>query len=85
MAKKSRRVKKKGTPPRLSEAQRIQPSQTAIQEARPEEDSAEVEVMRKSEEPDFADEYRYVMEDLRRIGILAAAMLGGLVALYFII
>jgi hypothetical protein len=85
MAKKSRRVRKKGTPPRLSEAQRLQPSQAAIQETRPEEEKPEVEVIRRSEKPDFADEYRYVREDLRRIGILAAAMLGGLIALYVII
>jgi len=34
---------------------------------------------------DFAEEYRYVIADLERIGILAAAMFGLLVILAFII
>ncbi|MCR4405986.1 MAG: hypothetical protein NUW24_03555 [Anaerolineae bacterium] len=34
---------------------------------------------------DFSKEYRYVIADLKRIGILAAAMMGLLVVLSFII
>jgi len=34
---------------------------------------------------DFSKEYRYVISDLKRIGILAAAMMGLLVVLSFII
>jgi hypothetical protein len=36
-------------------------------------------------ETDLQEEYYYVVTDLRRIGILAAAMLGGLVILSFIL
>jgi hypothetical protein len=38
-----------------------------------------------NEATDFREEYRYVVRDLQRIGILAAAMLGGLVILSFIL
>lgn len=84
MAKKSRRVRRKGASPRLSEAQLIQPKMAA------EEAPAATKV--SAPEPallpgttDFRTEYHYVVSDLRRIGILAAAMLGGLVILSFII
>ena len=33
------------------------------------------------EQPDFGDEYRYVLADLRRIGILSAVMIALLVVL----
>lgn len=39
----------------------------------------------RSEVVDFSQEYRYVIADLKRIGILAAAMMGLLVVLSFII
>lgn len=35
-------------------------------------------------EVDLAAEYHYVIEDLRRIGIIAAVLIGALVALSFI-
>lgn len=34
---------------------------------------------------DLSEEYRYVIEDLERIGIIAAILIGGLVVLSFII
>jgi len=34
---------------------------------------------------DLAEEYHYVIEDLQRIGIIAAILIGGLVALSFFI
>ncbi|HHX43521.1 MAG TPA: hypothetical protein GX714_05975 [Chloroflexi bacterium] len=37
------------------------------------------------QEPDYAGEYRYVLGDLKRIGVLAAAMFAILVALALII
>jgi len=37
------------------------------------------------QEPDFRDEYRYVLADLRRIGLLAAVMVAALVALSFLL
>ena len=37
-----------------------------------------------SREVDLAAEYHYVIEDLRRIGIIAAILIGALVALSFV-
>lgn len=85
MAKKSRRVRRKGAQSRLSQAQLVQPTQSAVKEAPP---VAEVAVVEKTQQPpttDFRDEYFYVVSDLERIGLLAAAMLGGLVILSFIL
>lgn len=39
----------------------------------------------KNEPVDLAEEYAYVIEDLQRIGIIAAVLIAGLVALSFII
>lgn len=33
----------------------------------------------------LSEEYQYVIDDLRRVGIIAAVLIGGLVALSFII
>jgi hypothetical protein len=75
MAKKTRRVKA-----RLSEAQLIQP-QAISDSIAPSAPAAET--------PSAGDadltEYHYVVHDLRRIGILAGVILGGLVALSFIL
>ncbi len=37
------------------------------------------------QETDFRDEYRYVLADLKRIGVLAAAMVAVLMALSFLL
>jgi hypothetical protein len=81
MAKKSRRVRKKGRGVRLSEAQMLRPgtgemsiAPTVAVQARP--------VVRTS---DLREEYRYVITDLKRIGVIAAAMLVVLVALAFLL
>lgn len=42
-------------------------------------------VERVENKVDFREEYRYVLADLKRIGILAAAMLAVLIALSFIL
>nr|MBN1229660.1 hypothetical protein [Anaerolineae bacterium] len=40
----------------------------------------------KAAEPvNLAEEYRYVTEDLKRIGIIAAILIGGLLVLAFIL
>jgi hypothetical protein len=85
MAKKSRRVRRKGTQPRLSETQLVQPTEKAIKEAPPVAEVAAPEVKQLPVETDFQSEYRYVVKDLQRIGLLAAAMLGGLLILSFIL
>lgn len=85
MAKKSRRVRRKGARPRLSKAQLVQPTEQAVKEA---PRVTEVAVTGPAQQPtptDFRDEYYYVVSDLQRIGLLAAAMLGGLVILSFIL
>ena len=81
MTKKSRRVRRKGVQPRLSQSQMIQP--TAV--AKVQEEAPEVELAPQSQALDFAEEYHYVVSDLQRIGILAALMLGGLLALSFVL
>jgi hypothetical protein len=89
MAKKSRRVRRKGKRPRLSDAQLVQPTETAIQKAvadvTPKQEKEAGEPARQSVATDFRSEYQYVVRDLQRIGILAAAMLGGLLILSFIL
>ncbi len=77
MAKKSRRTRK----PKLSKTQLVRPSRsgakaTPVEEAAPTTPGAPAS---------FAEEYRYVIGDLKTIGILAAGMLGGLVVLSFLL
>ena len=84
MAKKSRRVRRKGEVTRLSETQMAQPTQVAsvapavapVPEAKPDKQTAEA---------DLAQEYRYVVSDLKRLGLLAAAILGSMLILYIIL
>jgi len=93
MAKKSRRVRRKDAQPRLSEAQLVQPTRQAVQEAIPVADMEEVKTTQRPlaignhprMETDFRQEYHYVVSDLQRIGLLAAVMLGGLLILSFIL
>lgn len=85
MTKKSRRVKRKGAQRRLSEAQLVQPTQAAIKEASLAQVATTSASAREAEPTDFQQEYQYVVSDLGRIGLLAAAMLSGLVLLSFLI
>ena len=77
MAKKSRRVRKQGRQVRLSPTQMVQP---AIGEA---VDAPRVGAPARpvSKVSDLREEYRYVVADLRRIGIIAVAMLTLLIVL----
>ncbi|MDY6877525.1 MAG: hypothetical protein SWK90_15180 [Chloroflexota bacterium] len=77
MAKKSRRVRKKGRRVRLSPAQMIQP------EIGEEVAASLIAAQARSvpEVSDLREEYRYVVADLKRIGIIAVAMLAILIAL----
>jgi len=81
MTKKSRRVRRKGVQPRLSKAQLVQPTHKVIEEAAPVVKMPATEKTVQSPETDFREEYNYVANDLRRIGVLAAAILGGLLIL----
>ena len=77
MAKKSRRVNKKSRPVRLSPAQMVQPGRAES----PSVSSVTTRARSATKAPDLQEEYRYVITDLKRIGIIAAAMLVVLVAL----
>jgi len=85
MTKKSRRVRRKGVKPRLSESQLMRPTQKAVQETAPVVKVAAVETVQQQPVTDFQKEYHYVVSDLQRIGLLAAAMLGGLLILSFVL
>ena len=81
MAKKPRRARRKGAHAiRLSSAQLVQPD---TDRAGGPAIGAPVEPP-QSRLPDLREEYQYVIADLRRIGILAAAMLVVLVAVAFV-
>ncbi len=84
MAKKSRRVRRKGTQTRLSEAQLVQPTQVAEQ-APPVKEAAATEQPQQTDEIDLRKEYQYVTSDLKRLGILAMAILGGILFLYAVV
>ncbi len=77
MAKKTRRVKGKRQPIRLS------PAQMMLPEAGEAAGEAPVAVARQAALPaaDLEEEYRYVIADLKRIGVIAVAMLVALVIL----
>jgi hypothetical protein len=77
MAKKSRRSKKKGRQVRLSPTQMVQPRV---------DESTDVPRVAAPTRPapqssDLQEEYRYVIADLKRIGVIAVAMLAVLIAL----
>ena len=75
MAKKSRRVRKKGNPIRLSEAQMVQPGGTNGAA------SVITNAPVATQESDLREEYHYVVADLARIGIIALVMLAVLIVL----
>jgi hypothetical protein len=76
MAKKSRRASKKDHSVRLSPAQMVQPGTAETPSASP-----TIRARSAMQAPDLQEEYRYVITDLKRIGVIAAAMLVVLVAL----
>lgn len=78
MAKKSRRKKKDV---RLSPAQMVQPGMEDMSVA----DVADATASPAPQESDLEDEYRYVVADLKRIGMIAAVMLAVLVALVLLL
>jgi len=65
---------KKKSRPRLSEAQLYRPGADDMGEKDP-----------GADEQDLAEEYRYVITDLKRIGILALVMLALLIVLAFLL
>ncbi|NLF00423.1 MAG: hypothetical protein GX601_05525 [Anaerolineales bacterium] len=77
MSKKSRRAKA----PRLSAAQKVQPVARAEIVTAPAHSEAKAEAGTS----DLKQEYRYVFADLKRIGIIAVAMLAVLIVLAFVL
>lgn len=75
MAKKSRRVKSRG-PVRLSPAQMVRP--TVGNATSP---AVIAPVQAAPQVVDLGEEYRYVIADLKRIGVIAVAMLAVLIVL----
>ena len=78
MAKKSRRVRKKGRQVRLSQAQMVQPGLGEVAEVASVVETPMRPVPHKS---DLREEYHYVIADLKRIGVIALVMLAVLIVL----
>jgi len=76
MAKKPHRGRKQKRQTRLSPAQMVQPGESWRQHT-----AGETSKAGKAREVDLKKEYRYVISDLKRIAILAAAMLAILIVL----
>jgi hypothetical protein len=81
MAKKSRRVSKKGRPVRLSPSQMVQPRIGEAAEA----PLAATQARTAAQTSDLQEEYRYVITDLKRIGVIAVIMLAVLIALALVL
>jgi hypothetical protein len=77
MTKKSSRGRKKGRPVRLSPSQMVQPGGSEATLSQP----GAAPARSAFQEADLQEEYRYVITDLRRIGIIAVVMLALLIAL----
>ena len=86
MAKKSRRARRKGDRPKLSAAQMVRPGMSeAAVEARVTEAASSEPAPAADQGPDLRGEYRYVINDLKRIAIIAASMVALLVILAFVL
>ncbi len=82
MAKK----KSKKSTPRLSQAQLYRPGMTATPAAQAEEAPAVIQAAANvPSEETLAEEYQYVIRDLKRIGLLALIMLVLLIVLAFVL
>jgi hypothetical protein len=81
MAKKSRRGRKKERQVRLSPTQMVQPGMSEVADA----PLAATPQGPRPRVSDLREEYRYVIADLKRIGVIAVAMLAMLTALAFLL
>ncbi|MGQ9457389.1 MAG: hypothetical protein ACUVXH_02335 [Anaerolineae bacterium] len=82
MAKKTRRAHRRTAPPRTAQPQATPQVRGEVQApartAAPAQPAGPARV-------DFAEEYAYVLSDLKRIAVIAVAMLVVLVALSFVV
>ncbi|NIV31625.1 MAG: hypothetical protein GWN58_19700 [Anaerolineae bacterium] len=81
MAKKSRRVRKKGRQVRLSSTQMVLPEGSEAAGS----SFATAAARSAPKVSDLREEYRYVIADLKRIGIIAVAMLAVLIVLALVL
>jgi len=81
MAKKSRRVRKKERQVRLSPTQMVLPEGSEAAEM----PLVTAPARRAPKVSDLGEEYRYVIADLKRIGIIAVAMVAVLIVLAFLL
>lgn len=82
MAKRAKKIRKA----KLSQAQLLRPSaQVAAETPLVQDLPGESAILSSSAGVDFGQEYHYVIEDLKRIGALAAGMLVVLLVLSFFI
>ncbi len=79
MAKKSRRVRRRQQQVRLSQTQMVQPGTNEAVGFSPA--VASIPASPASARTDLREEYRYVIADLKRIGLLSVAMLAVLIVL----
>lgn len=88
---KKRRRSRSASPNRYGRSkgpQQSAPSSPSLRQDEPDDDGAEVAGLSSrqlSKKVDFAEEYRYVYQDLRRIAILAGTILVVLVVLSFVV
>lgn len=75
MTEKSQQEKRRDI--RLSPAQMVQPGMNGVTDAQ----AREAVARSAAQSSDLEEEYRYVVTDLRRIGVIALAMLAVLIAL----
>ena len=81
MAKKTRRVKKRKQPVRLSAAQMVQPGAAEM----PQLSSVAAPAQSAPQVANLEEEYHYVIADLKRIGIIAVGMLAALIVVAFLL
>lgn len=85
MAKKSRRVRKKGRSVRLSQAQMVRPDAGKAADVQPTSRAAQHATVARqaagAQPLSLQEEYSYVISDLERIGLIALAMLVLLIVL----
>jgi hypothetical protein len=93
MAKKSRRARRAVSRAKTSSLSQQQKASVASGTTSTDVRSAPLDVVpeqkakpqSQGKSPDFSTEYHYVVSDLNRIGILAAALIAGLIALSFLL
>lgn len=85
MAKKSRRARRQQASRRPSTPPPTKTTPSSVPSATPDKALPAVAAPPPHKEVDFRAEYRYVIDDLRSMALIAVAMLAVLIALSFVI